>query len=120
MRRLPILVLLTALLPSLAPVGAEAAGPGATPNRAQAERNAVDLKQGMSLEEVQQLLGKPQRTALRTNGATSSAPWQGSLHWTYLWSDRASSSSSERSLSIEFTAKAADQWYVNGWGWNSY
>ena len=104
----------------LAPAAAQAAGPGATPSRAQAERNAVDLRQGMSLEDVQQLLGKPQRTALRSNGGGASAPWQGSLHWTYLWSDRASSSSSERTLSIEFSAKAADQWFVNGWGWNSY
>ena len=112
-----ILVLLTALLPGLA----QAAGPAAAPNRTQAERNAVDLKQGMSLDEVQQLLGKPQRTALRSSGAGTSAPWQGSLHWTYVWSDRAASSSSEqRTLSVEFAAKAADQWFVNGWGWNNY
>src|SRR5438034_4991573 len=31
----------------------------------QTERRAVDLKQGMTLEEVEKLLGKPKRTALR-------------------------------------------------------
>ena len=71
--------------------------------------------------EHRKLLGKPQRTALRSSGAVASAPWQGSLHWTYVWSDRAASSSSEqRTLSVEFAAKAADQWFVNGWGWNGY
>jgi hypothetical protein len=105
----------------LAPAAAQAAGPGATPSRAQAERNAVDLKQGMSLEDVLQLLGKPQRTALRSNGTGAASPSQASLHWTYIWNDRAASSSSDqRTLSVEFAAKAADQWFVNGWGWNSY
>ena len=107
MRPLPILVLLAALLPALA--NAQSSTPGATSKRAQAERNAVDLKQGMTVEEVQKLLGKPQRTALRSNG----------LQWTYVWSSAGLSSSSERTLSVEFAAKAADQWLVNGWGWNN-
>ena len=123
MKRLPILVFLAAFLPALAwlaPAGAQAAGPAATPKRAQAERNAVDLKQGMTIEEVQQLLGKPQRTTLRSNGVASSAPGQGALQWTYVWNNAGSSSSSERTLSVDFAAKAADQWLVNGWGWNGY
>ena len=33
-----------------------------------AERAAVDLRQGMTLEEVQQLLGKPRRTAMTGSG----------------------------------------------------
>jgi len=33
---------------------------------ARAERAAVDLKQGMTLDEVRQLLGKPRRTAAKT------------------------------------------------------
>ena len=112
MRRLLILVFLAAFLPSLAwlaPANAEAGGTTASPKRAQAERNAVDLKQGMTTEEVQHLLGKPQRTALRSNG----------LQWTYVWSNAGMSSSSERTLSVDFAAKA-DQWLVNGWGWNGY
>src|SRR5437868_8438019 len=106
MRRMPILVFLAAFLPSLAwlaPANAQAGGATASQKRAQAERNAVDLKQGMTIEEVQQLLGKPQRTALRSNG----------LQWTYVWNSAGMSSSSERSLSVDFGAKAADQWLVN-------
>jgi len=122
MRRLPILVFLAALLSSLAwlaPASAQSGGPAAT-KRAQTERNAVDLKQGMTVEEVQQLLGKPQRTALRSNGAASSVAGQGTLQWTYVWNSAGMSSSSERTLSVDFAAKAADQWLVNGWGWNGY
>lgn len=113
MRCLPILVFLAAFLPSfawLAPANAQAGGTGASQKRAQAERNAVDLKQGMTIDDVQRLLGKPQRTTLRSNG----------LQWTYVWSSAAMSSSSERTLSVDFAAKAADQWLVNGWGWNGY
>ena len=84
---------------------------------AQMERNAVDLKQGMTPEEVRQLLGKPRRTSLRGGGSTS-APWQGSLHWTYVWTGSPSSLSGDRMLQIDFAAKAADQWFVNGWGWS--
>jgi hypothetical protein len=93
-------------------------GGRAGPTAVQAERNSVDLKHGMTPEEVQQLLGKPRRTALKGSGATS-APWQGTLQWTYVWSG-AVSSSSERSLSIEFAAKAADQWTVTAWNWSTY
>jgi hypothetical protein len=133
MRRLPILVLVAAFLPALAwlapanaqagapaaawltpatvtPATVQAAAPAAAPKRVQSERNAVDLKQGMTVGEVQKLLGKPQRTALRSNG----------LQWTYVWSGAGMSSSSERTLSVDFSAKAADQWLVNGWGWNGY
>jgi hypothetical protein len=118
MKRLPTLVLLAALLPSLAL--AQAARP-ASPRFAQAERNAVELKQGMTPDEVRELLGKPRRTALRNNGSSAGAPSQGTLQWTYVWSAAASSSSPpERSLSIEFAAKTAEQWYVNSWDWTTY
>jgi hypothetical protein len=113
--RFALLVLLAALLP--APAFAQEKRP--TPSLVQAERNAVELKQGMTPEEVQQLLGKPRRTALRSTGPANS-PWQGTLQWTYVWTGAASSSSSERSLSIEFASKSAEQWYVNGWGWSNY
>ena len=80
MRRLSTLFFLVAFLPSFAwlvPASAEGSAPGAAPSRAQAERNAVDLKQGMTPDEVQLLLGKPRRTALRGNGGSPSSPSRG-------------------------------------------
>jgi hypothetical protein len=44
----------------------------------QAERNAIELKQGMKLEEVEKLLGKPKR-------ASAGEPSQGTLQWSYVW-----------------------------------
>ena len=123
MRRLTILVFVATLVASLAwlaPANAQTGAPTASAKRAQAERNAVDLKQGMTIEDVQQLLGKPQRTALRSNGAAASSAGQGTLQWTYVWNNSGMSSSSERTLVVDFAAKAADQWLVNGWGWNGY
>ena len=99
------------------PAAAQGARPVQGASRAQAERAAVDLRQGMTPEEVQQLLGKPWRTALASNGSAA-APWQGTLRWTYTWISNASAS--ERSLNIEFTAKAAEQWAVSGWNWSTY
>ena len=121
MPTLPKLLMIAVLATPTAwlPLAYAQAPRGATPSLAQAERNAVDLKQGMTPDEVQQLLGKPRRTALRSTGPAN-APWQGTLQWTYVWTGGASSVSSERSLSIEFAAKSAEQWYVNGWGWSNY
>jgi len=124
MRHLPILVLVAAFLPSLAwfaPANAQAGGAAASPKRAQAERNAVDLKQGMTVDEVRQLLGKPQRTTLRSEGVAANGAGQGTLQWTYVVNGAgASYSSSERTLSVDFVAKAAGPWLVNSWGWNGY
>lgn len=123
MRHLSILVFLATLVASLAwlaPANAQTGAPTASARRAQAERNAVDLKQGMTIEEVQKLLGKPQRTTLRSSGSVSSTMGQGALQWTYVWNNGGGmSSSSERTLSVDFAAKAADQWLVNGWSWNN-
>jgi hypothetical protein len=119
MRRLPTLLFLAALLPSLAwtPASAQASRPAANVSLAQAERNAVELKQGMSLEQVQTLLGKPRRTALKSNGSFStSAPSQGTLQWTYTWTG----SSSQASLHIQFASKTPEEWYVNSWEWGTY
>ena len=86
--RLLLLVMLVAVL--LAASGwfshasAQAKRPVAGASGAVAERAAVDLKQGMSLEEVQHLLGKPWRTALSSNGSS------GTLRWTYTWASSAS------------------------------
>ncbi|TMH46701.1 MAG: hypothetical protein E6H54_01715 [Betaproteobacteria bacterium] len=86
-------------------------------SRAAPERAAVDLKQGMTLEEVRELLGKPWRTAM-TSAGSSGAPSQGTLRWTYTWA--ASASASDRNLNIDFTAKAPEQWTVGSWSWSSY
>ena len=80
-----------------------------------AERNAVELRQGMTPEEVQKLLGKPRRTALRADYA-GAAP-QGMLQWTYVWGGGAGASSSERTLQVDFAGKGAGQWTVNSWAW---
>lgn len=108
---------IAALLPGLlcsAPAGAQSSPPAARLSQSQGERMAVDLKQGMTLEEVQKLLGKPRRTALRSSG---SGPTEGSLQWTYSWS---SSGYSEKSLQVVFASKTPERWYVTSWDWNSY
>ncbi|HET7366521.1 MAG TPA: hypothetical protein VFJ70_23355 [Burkholderiales bacterium] len=90
---------------------AQAKRPLASASVAAAERAAVDLRQGMTLEEVQQLLGKPWRTALTSGGS-------GTLRWTYTWPN--STSVAERNLNIDFAAKAPEHWTVNGWSWSTY
>jgi hypothetical protein len=120
MTRLAALLFLAALSPFLAwapPAAAQTPGPAATLTAAQAERKAVELKQGMSLEEVQGLLGKPRRTALKTSGGSATAPWQGTLQWTYSWPGAASS---QGSLQVVFAATAPEKWLVNSWEWSSY
>jgi aryl-alcohol dehydrogenase-like predicted oxidoreductase len=118
MTRLAALLFLAALSPTLAwspHAAAQASGPVATLSAAQAERNSVDLKQGMSLEEVQRLLGKPRRTALKTSGGSATTP--GILQWTYSWPG---ASSSQGSLHVVFGATTAEKWLVNSWEWSSY
>jgi hypothetical protein len=84
---------------------------------AQAERKSIDLRQGMSAEEVQRLLGTPRRTALKSSSGYASSPSQGTLHWTYAWPG---ASSSQASLSVVFAATAPEKWYVNSWEWSTY
>ena len=102
--RLPALLLAAALLPA----GAAAQSP---------ERNAVELRQGMTPEEVQKLLGKPRRTALRVDAGYGGSVSQGTLQWTYVWGGAKGTSSSERTLQVDFSGKTAGQWTVNGWAW---
>jgi outer membrane protein assembly factor BamE (lipoprotein component of BamABCDE complex) len=109
-----VLAALTASLAWIAPALAEPARPAAKSGFAQTERNAVDLKQGMSSDEVQKLLGKPRRTALKSNGSADAAS-QGTLQWTYAWTD-----SSQGTLRVEFAAKAPAEWRVTGWEWATY
>ena len=94
------------------PASAQAKRPAAGASGAVAERAAVDLRQGMTLAEVQQLLGRPWRTALTNSGSS------GTLRWTYIWPS--STSVSERNLNIDFAAKAPEQWNVSGWSWSTY
>ena len=103
-------LLLAALLPSLA--WTQAPRPAAALSTAQAERKSVELKQGMSLEDVEGLLGKPRRTALKNGGSTG-----GNLQWTYAWPG---ATSSQGTLNVVFGAKTPEQWYVSGWEWSTY
>jgi len=116
MTPLPGVVFLAALAASLAwmpPAGAQTPRPGSQASVAQAERNSVDLKQGMTLEEVQKLLGKPKRTALKSSSSAASEAWQGTLQWTYVWSP-------DHTLQVVFAAKTPEHWYVNSWDWSNY
>lgn len=119
MKLAPVALLVCGLLAGWLPSAAGQAREVASGNRLQAERAAVDLRQGMTVGEVQQLLGKPWRTALTSSGGPAGAPWQGTLRWTYIWVRSTSSSAAERSLNIDFAAKTAEQWYVNGWSWTA-
>ena len=116
MKYLVTVLLLGALLPWVSPVAAQSSRPAAGLSVAQAERNAVDLKYGMSAEEVERLLGKPRRTALKSNGGSSSPPSQGTLRWTYNWT----SGTAPAILHVDFAAKTPDAWLVNSWEWQSF
>ena len=87
-------------------------------NGAAAERAAVDLRQGMTPDEVRGLLGKPWRTALSGNSGNGTGA--ATLRWTYAWNGSPSSSSLERILNVDFSAKTAEQWSVSGWNWSTY
>jgi outer membrane protein assembly factor BamE (lipoprotein component of BamABCDE complex) len=115
MRFLLFALLVAALLGTtgwFSPAAAQGARGTAGSSRGAAERAAVELRRGMSLDEVQQLLGKPARTALSGTADT------GTLRWTY--TALASNASSDRNLNIDFSAKAAEPWTVSGWGWSNY
>ena len=117
-KHLPILVFLAALFPSLtwaAPAGAEPSRPPKTLTLAHAELMAADLKQGMSIDDVQGLLGRPRRTTLKNT--SGSANPQGTLQWTYNWTG---SSSSPGNLRVDFVSKTPNAWYVNSWEWANY
>jgi hypothetical protein len=116
MKQLVTLALFGALLPWSAVAGAQSSRPAVGLSVAQAERNAVELKQGMSAEEVERLLGKPRRTALKSNDNSSSSPTRGTLQWTYQWN----SNSNPAILHVNFASKTPEAWLVNSWEWGSY
>ena len=99
------------------PATAQDSRPAAALSFTQAERKSIDLRQGMSVEEVQTLLGAPRRTALKSNGGFASAPANGTLHWTYAWPG---ANPLQESLSVVFTATGPDKWYVTSWEWSRY
>ena len=115
MRPLPAVVFLaaSAVAAWMPPALAQAPRAGAQASVAQSERNSVSLKQGMTLEEVQTLLGKPKRTALKNSSNAASEAWQGTLQWTYAWGP-------DHTLQVVFAAKTPEQWYVNSWDWSNY
>jgi hypothetical protein len=82
---------------------------------ARAERLSVELKQGMTADEVKGLLGNPRRTALKTRDYGSAA--DGSLQWTYTWT---APSQSERTLQVGFASKTPGAWTVNSWEWSGH
>ena len=113
MKRRPYAMLILAVLSCL-PFGAAIAAPGEEKlTFVQGERRSIELKQGMTPDDVRGLLGSPKRTALKTSGDAS----QGTLQWTYSWS---SPSQTERNLQVTFVSKSPEQWLVNGWDWSSY
>ena len=121
MKRLRIGIFLPAVLSCLlysAGTAAQSVQPREKSTLAQAEGVAVGLKQGMTLEEVENLLGKPKRTALRTTGYGGTPELsRGTLQWTYTWP---SPSRSDHSLQVVFTSKSPEQWFVNSWDWTGY
>ena len=122
--RFLLLMLVLALLITIAgwhtDARAQATRASGASRGATAERAAVDLRQGMTPDEVRQLLGKPWRTALSGNGSAGNGSGGGTLRWSYNWTGSPASSSSERLLNVDFSAKAEEQWSVSGWNWSSY
>ena len=118
MRILSLKTLLAAfvcLLLHAAGAAAQPAGPAKALRLAQAERMAIELRQGMTLAEVEKLLGKPRRTALKADLYSSAgAASAGTLQWTYAWPG---GPQVERTLQVTFLSNAPQLWRVSSWGW---
>jgi len=80
---------------------------------AQAEKLAASLRQGMTVDEVQKLLGKPQQTALQNDGGAPNLPSRGTLQWSYLWNG----SANRARLRVDFTALPLETYRVSSWQW---
>jgi hypothetical protein len=112
------LFLALALVLASAPSGAQVPAK-ARYSQSDGERLSISLRQGMTADQVENLMGKPKRTALRASmgaGAASEGA-QSSLLWTYSW---AGASYNERNLLIVFVGKSPDQWTVSSWDWTGY
>lgn len=115
--RLLLLIALTiAGLATTVPAIAQRSEARSTMTFVKAERQSIELRQGMTSEDVERLLGKPKRTALKQGFAASADAAQGSLQWTYMWAD---TSQRDDTLQVVFTRKSG-QWLVESWGWNAY
>jgi len=80
---------------------------------AQAEKLAANLRQGMTVDDVQKLLGKPQQTALQSDGAAPNLASKGTLQWSYLWSG----TGNRARLRVDFTAQPLEAYHVSSWQW---
>jgi hypothetical protein len=112
------LAVAASMLMCLAAAPATAQAPRSEPalSLSQAEHLSADLKQGMTVDEVQKLLGKPRRTALKSDANASITPSKGTLQWTYSWA----SASAQGSLRVDFISKSLEEWSVNSWEWLTY
>jgi hypothetical protein len=79
----------------------------------QAEKLAANLRQGMTVDEVQKLLGKAQQTALKNDGGAPNLPSKGTLQWSYVWGEAAN----RARLRVDFTAQPLEPYHVNSWQW---
>lgn len=80
-----------------------------------AEQLAADLHQGMTLDEVQALLGKPQQTALLAGEAAPTSSSKGTMQWTYVWTGP----TTRGRLRVDFTAQSVEAYRVTAWQWLS-
>jgi hypothetical protein len=84
----------------------------------QAKRAEYQFRVGMPAEQVRQLLGYPDQTAVQTCGQQSAGgPWT-CLSWTYRWS---TFWAAERLVLLFYeNPDGSNEWFVNGWNWYSY
>ncbi|APV50309.1 hypothetical protein BWI17_11775 [Betaproteobacteria bacterium GR16-43] len=108
MKFLPAALLFTATLISALPGFAQ------EPSLAEAERLVSALKRGMTSDDVRKLLGTPRRTAIRSDGNSSSEVTRGGLQWTYVWAG----ATGPGTLRIDFGQKYPETWIVTRWAWN--
>jgi len=95
------------------PALAQDAAPESGASLAQGEKLAASLRQGMSIDEVLKLLGKPQQTALQSDGAAPNLPSKGTLQWSYLWNGAAKPAR----LRVDFTGQPLEPYQVSSWQW---
>jgi hypothetical protein len=98
------LTILVTSLPFSSTANADSTRTDGTLSLAQGERMAADLRQGMSPDEVQKLLGKPSQTALKSDANATNVPSKGTLQWIYAFG----SSPAQRSLRVEFASKSLE------------
>jgi hypothetical protein len=75
-----------------------------------AQDKALKLQPGMTQDQVQALLGRPDETAARTYGSQTPRPWNG-IEWTYRWGGWRA-----KRLQIVFE-HGTESWLVNSWKW---